>query len=638
MKKIVSIVGTFILLALGSIGVATFSSSNKASEVNADYTPVRHTGLYERIDDPSLISPGDKVILGTTAGRVFDGIGGNPAYAQANYDGVQMFAPYFEGYDYWTEDRTKFMYLDSCDAVELTVETGYINNPNWFSFKGSFWAGKYNHYLGENNEDTSDSSGYYSEIAYFLSDFGMRPDKDAKSTWELSFDSNKKVMKMRKVSKDDDTSFLCYDNRGARHHFCFGSDPCTNLYRKLNDDDYDRGGVTPAPTREPNKMTYHKGESIEYNGLIVTFRVFLNEQHTLYKDYDLEYRSQTARFFSSPATVDTNATIQVRLFDRIVYVLDITIASNASGHQYNLVNSFPADIRGTYLLSTPNEKIFNASHPTGYMSNYTDKGTDETDIFATGVLTADEEKLDESIVRIVRTKIGNSYYYHAMNYLGKYLCISNESESGGGYVDYYVGYSDDATVENAVTIGVNSFKIGNYYLSQANTSATAKWISFTVDNFNGIRYFKLSSSTSYIASQVSEFINYFESETTVCENADETGIEKIDDALWNRIKSKYEELSCDAQEIFTNTSYDHGTEALGTKENVVDRYDYILDKYNKEDFMLRRLVNTFESHFQHNSISIFFEKENNTVPVVIIGIAFTVTVLAIFIPKRRRQD
>ena len=461
----------------------------------------------------------------------------------------------------------------------------------------------------------------------------MRPVKDEKSTWELTFDSDAKVMKMRKVAFDDGTSYLCYDNRGGRHHFCFGSNPCTNLYRKLNDEDYDRGRMTPAPTVEPNKMIYHKGDTIEYDGLVVTFRIF-GENNT-YKDYDLDYRAETARFFSTPATVGTNTTIQVRLFDRIVYVLDITIANDASGYQYNLVNSFPNDIRGTYLLSTPNGRVFNASHSAGYRSNYTDKGDDG--IFSSGFITADEVKLDESIVRIVRTTIGNNYYYHAMNYLGQYLCVSNESETGNDHTDYYVGYTDEATVSNAVEIGVNSFKIGNYYLADSNALPTGKWISFTLDNYDGIRYFKLSESTSFIDSQVNEFINYFESETTVCENADEEGIEKIDDALWGRIKAKYEGLSCDAQGIFTNTSYTHGAEELETKENVADRYDYILDKYNKEDFMLRKLSNTFESHYQQDSLLMTSDDNTLVIPVIIFGLSFTLTTLVVLIRKKRKQ-
>ena len=632
MKKLVTLFGLSLFLSLGSFGAANFLSASE-EEVKADYIPERHFGLYERIDDPSTIHPGDKVILGTTAGRVFDGIGGNPAYAQANYDGVQMFAPYFEGYDYWTEDRTKFMYLDNKDAVELTVETGCDKDKtNWFSFKGSFWGGKYNHYLGENNEDNQDAQGYYSEIAWFLSDFGMRPVKDEKSTWELTFDSEAKVMKMRKVLYDDGTSYLCYDNHGARHHFCFGSNPCTNLYRKLNDEDYDRGGVTPAPKVEPNKMTYHKGDTIEYDGMIVTFRIF-GENET-YKDYDLEYRAETARFFSAPATVDTNTTIQFRLFDRIGYVLDITITNDASGYQYNLVNSFPNDIRGTYLLSTSNAKVFNGSFKEGYPGNSI-QIYDE--IFVSGTLIADDEKLDESIIRIVRSKIGNSYYYHAMNYLGKYLCISDEYESGGGYTDYYVGYTDEATVSNAVEIGVNSFKIGNYYLAGSNAKTTGGWISFTIDNYDPIRFFKLSESTSFVASQVSEFINYFEAETTVCENADEEGIEKIDDALWERIKAKYEGLSCDAQGIFTNTSYTHGAEELETKENVADRYDYILDKYNKEDFMLRKLSNTFESHYQQDSFLMTSSDDILAVPVIVFSLSFMLTTFLIVIRKKRKQ-
>ena len=650
MKKILSIIGAGILLMGGVISTALLTSPKDINEAKADTVRTAYSGLFERIEDGSEVTPGTQVIIATTRGYVFDGVGGNPAYAHADPGGVTMFPSYDSSKSDYEQDDTKFIYLHNKTAVMLTAEAGstdYDSSLGYVSFKSAFIIdGKqYNHYLGENDEENYNQRNDYDTIGWFLDGFGIRKTKDGKSTWELEYDSENKRMKMRKVLYDDETSYLCYAYGTARHHFNFGGldRAWINLYRKVSDENIVRS-FEPTVNHEMNKSEYHKGETIEYDGLVVEFRIKRGE--TLYDSYYLKYDDDTRSFFSSPITVsDTTVTdtgfakqIYIQVYIRevgfIQYVHEITIPSSASNNVYNEVTSLPSDLRGTYLLVTvSNLRVLNASQGAGTTNNFTAK----ENAFSDHYITTDSERLDESIIKIVRTKISDTYYYHAMNYLGKYLCIGSDkpfSEKD----EYYLDYSDTATVSNAITITSNSLMIGDYYLN--GEEGGMKLICFT-KVYEQMGLFKLSSSTSSVASQVNGFISYFESETLVCENADETEnvFDKISDEFWGNIEEEFNKLSCDAQGIFASTTYTHNTETEGTKENVVDRYDYIISKYHKKDFMLRGLANTYENNFSSSSLKMLNNKDT-TVAIIVIAISVTIigTTLGLFILKKRKYN
>lgn len=626
MKKKVSIILGAFLLTIGTLAALAFSSSSKKEvEVKADYANTTVNGLYERIDDPSEVTPGTQVVLATTFGYVFNGVGGNPAYAHADPGGFTMFEDYDEN-EYWQDD-TKFIWFNNKTAIILTAETGDSRWPGSVAFKSDFYFNgkKYSHYLGEND----DGVGKYDGVAWFLDNFGVREVKDGKSSWELTFDSVNKKMLMRKVIYDDTTSYLRYNNNGARHHFCFGNaeSACTNLYRKVDDSKLTRPIESMVPEVDPDKMTYVKGDLIEYEGVVVKWRIQRDSEH--YNDYLLRYCDYTRNLFSFPPTVGENPDITFRIFNNLLpYTITVTIQNDASGYRYNLLSSMPADLRGTYLLSTENSRVLDASRETESTMNYESL---DSEIFNNGYITANSADLDKSVIKIVRTKINDNYYYHAMNYLGEYLTIG--SKVSNDYDDYYIDYTNTASVSNAVTITANSLKMGNYYLSDS--EAKTKLICFTPIN-TPMHFFKLSESTSVVIAQVNIFIEYFEKKTKVCSDLDDPDFEKITDELWSDLQEEFEKLSYDAQGIFASTTYTHGTSNLGTKENVVDRYDYILAKYNKADFMLRKTANTYVNNYA-NPARLIINKGNTGAYIVIAVVAiFMTTTLCLFLLKKRK--
>ena len=144
-------------------------------------------------------------------------------------------------------------------------------------------------------------------------------------------------------------------------------------------------------------------------------------------------------------------------------------------------------------------------------------------------------------------------------------------------------------------------------------------------------------ATSSVTSEVNGFISYFEQQTEVCSADQMEHKDKISDELWNNIKNEFLKLSCDAQGIFASTTYTHGTEELHTKENVVDRYDYILDKYNKEDFMLRKLANTYSSNYSNNAVTIFGVEDSTSILVIVVAISCVTATMALLILKKKKN-
>ena len=625
-KKTISLISSILLLG-GLFSFATISNKEQVQVVKADYATTRLTGLFEKITDPSQIEKGKtQVVIVTSRGWVFNGIGGNPAYAHAEGGGVTMFGNYNTATGE-VEDDSRFLYLNNKAAQILTAVDGSSSyDSSYFSFTSDFYIGgiKYNHYLGENDEENDPGRNDYKSIGWFMDGFGIRPTKDGKSTWELQYDSDLGYMKMRKVIYDDTTSFLCYNHSGARNRFNFGGIDRVNinLYRPV--ETFERT-LLPNPVSEPDRQTYSKGETLEYEGLQVGVKVNGN-------DYVIKYDWKTCGFFSTPpvlTTVGENIPVTIQAFG-FNYILAITVTTNASGNRYYLTNIVPADRRGTYLISTENSRVLDASRSAGSTMNY--KSMD-SEIFNNGYIDANSEDLDESIFKIVRTNISGSWYYHAVNYLGQYLTVGEKFDET--YDECYLDYSDEATVNNAVTMSNNSLVINGYYLSES--YAKQKLICLTKE-YSPMHLFKLSSSTSSVSSQVSDYISFFINRTEeVCKVEDGGDFEKITDDLWNELKVEFNKLGCDAQGLFASATYTHNAEEKYTKANIADRYDYIVSKYDKEDFMLRKLSNTYESHFSNSSISMLFEGDNSIASILLIAITTSVSSLALVLLIRKKR-
>ena len=476
MKKFGLFIGA-VLLAASACGFMLFSSQKEnVEEVKAEYGHYEYetySGLYERIEDPSLVAPGTKVVLATLGGYVFEGIGGNPGYAHSSPSNAMMFEDYAH-----PDDDTKFLYIKNKVVAVLNVEEGY--QAGTVSFTSDFIVDssyKYKHqYLAANSENYYDGGlEEYDSIAWFLDSFGMSSKHNAKSSWTLQYDSDANKMLIRNCSSNDATTYIRYDYNGARHHFKFDTayNSNVNLYRLVDTAKLDRADpFSPAPTHTPTKTTYHKGDVVSFDGLIVSFGITRGDNSV--DTYQLEYNYRTASLFSSPATLyDYNITYaEVRIFEgfrSILYTFQITVENSASFNVFNKITSIPSDLRGTYLLTDNRPRIYNLSVIEGSTMNYYSVTSDQgaTD-FANGVINANDVDIDQCAVQIVRTQIGDSYYYHALDNSGRYLCMGSQV---GSYDEYYVSQTTTASVSNAITFVSSGnciyLKMGNYYLEES---------------------------------------------------------------------------------------------------------------------------------------------------------------------------
>ena len=649
MKKIIPLISISLLTLSGAVAICLSINSDKATEVRAEVTTNTICGLYERIEDESEVTPGTKVILATTSGYIFDGIGGNPAYAHGDPGGVTKIGDYTLNtyYDDWRnyycpDDTTKFLWIDeNKPAIELTVESGstaYSSDYPLVSFKASFniCGQTYNHYLGENDEERNQRDDYQG-VAWFLDGFGCRKEKDGKSTWELRYDANEKHMLIRKVLYDDETSFIVYNYSGVRHHFCFGSadNAGVNLYRKVLDENIVRPVASMGPVVHPTKTAYRLGEKVDYTGMFVEFRI--NRTGGNFDDHLVPYDSVTSGLFTEPKIVTSiYSQITFKIFDLVQYTFPITIVSTGSNNVFNYVQTMMPDLRGTYLLVMNNDRLVDLSRSTGSTSNYYDY--DHYNKSGNSIIASDVDEynlgqnVDKSAIRIVRTKIGDNYYYHAKNVNDQYLCLGEQVDDKN---EYYIAYTDSATVSNAVTMTNSYLSINGYRITNSERS---KLVSFT-QHGDTSSFYKLAESTTSISEEISSFIQFFLNKTSVCSNPDEDSeFDKISNELWSDIEVEFEKLSPDAQGTFASTTYNHNAEELETKENVADRYDYILSKYNKKDFMLRKLADTYINYYSANrQIFIFNNIDGSTNMFIIVLALVSITTLAFLILIKRRK-
>ena len=246
--------------------------------------------------------------------------------------------------------------------------------------------------------------------------------------------------------------------------------------------------------------------------------------------------------------------------------------------------------------------------------------------------------MTNEVIQIERHIIDNQSIYVGKAPNGKYF----------KYRDYhtFLEYSDTVTMANALTIFENAdnkgitiafFRNPNVYFQFADTGDGK--FAFQRDDLTheNARLFKIGSTAESNA-DISSFKNTFFDLTSVC---DETGkTNKITNEIWTSLSNAFASLGADAQGYFANLTYTHGDTTPGSDEDLVDRYDYIVDKYNKDDFMLRKLAGTYESNFSNNKANtqVAFNNTNSANMIIVIAIiSVTSLSLVLLICKKRSK-
>lgn len=154
-----------------------------------------------------------------------------------------------------------------------------------------------------------------------------------------------------------------------------------------------------------------------------------------------------------------------------------------------------------------------------------------------------------------------------------------------------------------------------------------------------VSLFKLAT-TSAVTQELDSYRQEFALQTAVC---DSTGVDKnITADIWNGLSDSFNALSYDAQGYLANLTYEHGKETKDSLKDIVDRYDYIISKYPEfEDFMSRKVANTYEDHYPSNGNSVEMTSSNKVNGIVVGVIALSASsliALAVFLNLKKKKE
>ena len=268
-------------------------------------------------------------------------------------------------------------------------------------------------------------------------------------------------------------------------------------------------------------------------------------------------------------------------------------------------------------------------------------------------ITLEDSWHEQLAVKVVRKDfMGQSRYYLELfvnNYL--YFDYSRLNDGDGGSNDFDILTTDSCDYNWLVlNEGGWDFKVHYTYNGYYGDTMVRNFVYFTKDydnkfGLNGsIAYGKVSffkyDYNDIIEDDVQNFIDAFLDATSNCDNTGETN--NLTEEDWLLAKRAFEALGPDAQGYLANMTYNHNQEASGSAANIVDRYDYIIAKYDFEDFMLRKLVNTYVNHYSSNSqvFNSLISNDNDSFMVltVIVGVVSSFVGLLFYFQYKKKHQ
>ena len=309
----------------------------------------------------------------------------------------------------------------------------------------------------------------------------------------------------------------------------------------------------------------------------------------------------------------------------VTYTIDV---ADYSPTRYSKIteSNAPADWRGSYLLVYENgdhSKLFDSSLGyVGFTENYFEAKVANNQI-------AGSRDIDMRRVQIVRNFDLDGAPYVVKLPDGEYL-LGNEYGMHNEPVFYAtsgiasLSYGEDILSINGLPIRYNP-KSGSERFKLYEPSASNSPVSL----------YKLNATTS-INQELTGFIETFNNGTKICKADGSTDAGALT-ASWGSVASSYKALSPDAQGRIASTTYTHGEEEYGTVADIVDRYDYIVNKYGLADFMNRKEAGLIQLTSVPNPLSASQANNDVGVAVAVVAIASALSVGGFFALRRRKE-
>ncbi len=549
-------------LCLSLIGVtALLSHSPKASEVQADHLHST-AGLYARVTDVSDIHDGDTVIMISDDGHAVRDIGGNPTFLYTRNDSIFV-----------SQDRSLAL-LDNAYVVPFTVRQGYTAGT--FAFYGDYNKnytnmGGYVSYdrRGSNydNPGPHDYSGNGAGIGYWYEGCGLRKNKDLKeSSFTLTYNEEDGVghMWIQNVYLKDNQvdgewkapNLVWTSSYSDRFGWGWGSN--LNIYKQLSVTSVSM--VTP-----PDQTTFTVGDKLDLSGLVVDVHYGNNQHTTLAYDVNPDFFAHT-EYVTGTGTVQTIVSI---LNGGTYGSFNLQITVNSTNGYFYRTTSPIYDGRGKWLLTLdlgtqaePDVRALRANGDTTALASVTVVDDYINPNITTAIFTV---KLIDDQFYLQYIDGSDVYYVHSDGGVGLNLSSTKQSP---------------ITFEYSESLHTTLIKNGaGHYLGNGGGYQT---IGF--NDGTPVTLYHLPCNLG----ELSGFTASLKSLLSYCSSDGDFDYYATYKTQWDAMASSFAALSDDAQAYLRNLSYNHGAEERDSLEDLIDRYDYILSKYDALDFMGRK--------------------------------------------------
>lgn len=644
-----------ILMSLGislSIGLGAFAV-NKINKIEESKALSSNTHLYVKVTDSSQLAEGDTIVLVTPDGKVFDCPAGNPRFLRMeNVSGMNY--------------EINRLYCDESQVDRLKLHAGSQTgsfaleclDEDYYNVKGKYlsWVETYD----IQPHDQSSVGYYYSNIAF-------RTTIDDKSSWFFTFDSTRNYRcEIDRSDEPAENYGLYYGGSYTRPCLCYTwyDNNLVNdklfVFKEVDRSDFDQLAATVIS--QPTKNIYSTGEQVDLSGLELYFEV---DGFSLDILYDNE-----PNFFSNIGYAQSDGYVYIEYCEMPYNVTGLTIVSKPSELtivDYIQVSEAYNDYRGTYVLATisgsdtavlrisnvneePNANtegslIYVPDYEYYYYPDEYDSSNYEiiTQIY-TNYLHLVQNPGGNSQSKVAQTPIqlvhdendpSKTYIYGVLS--GTYLSY----QIGGDYDGYLIS-KDTPSSDDAVTINEDgSVTMNNktLVLSVENSQTIIKFVSDT-SGCTVVKLYKKATDDTF-RTNINTFVSNFLSKTSA-----DCLAESVQSTTWTNVQQDYDALSIDEKGYLANIEYIHSSnEGLENEYNVVDRYDYIVSKYDFADFMDRKAANTWQDNYIdsdiNSSLSNVFKVVGNKNVVMVVAILISVTSLSalifVFYKKKKHQ-
>ena len=615
----------FTLLFTALVGATAFGVANsfnqQVKEAEAAYQNL-HSGTYSKITKLGDLVSGDKVVIrALNTNKIITGIGANPASIYGGNDNISF------------NDST--ITCTDADYVEFTVvinDNG--DDPDTYAFKGTiaFNHASYDIHTGFISYfDQNEGCSSFKTVGYFKYRLGIREttSTNEKVTWTLSMEQGSGLTRATN-SHDGNTHLSFYGDVLTRDNDGF------YIYKNTS-----QIAANITLLEGPDIYRYGIGEEIDLAGLRIQVTRGASNEEVRYVDHPERF------FYAKYATGGEGQTLRVTYIDGDVNdTFNVSLIVTDASNTYSKITEARNDYRGEYIIAGD----------TGY-TNYrpSDYGPDPIeyeDYASLNGYTGSQSSsyLDGNVINLLANNNKWQYYIflekNADGYYRMYVENNGKHYIYVNSIDGTLSFEDSHPTPDNTQLDVE-FVDGEARLKMANSNNVLRYD-------GGFRFMSSGGHTTCLYGrslretntemEVTSFYEFLSALRDATESCDPTGVEeRIASASWEWLENAFNNLSLNVQGVLASVEYVHNQEMNDTVKDLVkdliDRYDYIVNKYGYKDFMQRgSLIAQLQNVNSTPRIPVQISEDNTSIVVVVIACsAITLFAVIFFIQKKKHQ-